>query len=251
MAASLAGKVALVTGASSGIGEAAARCLARAGVAVGVSARRADRLEALVADIEAEGGRAVAISGDVADEKAAARMVADTVEAFERLDILVNAAGIINSGGVEGADLEAWRRVMDVNLFGTLYASRAAIPHLKAQGGGDIINISSTAGRRAAAIFGPYSASKFALNGMSEAMRQELGAAGIRVCIVEPGATATEVAGGIDNPDLRAAMESHVGAETAMSAEDIGDTVVFVASLPARANVSEILIRPTADTAPM
>ena len=249
MGGTLHGKAALVTGASSGIGEAVAIALAKAGAKVGLSARRADRLDALATRISALGGEALPLSGDVSDESAAQDAVEATASAYGRLDILVNSAGIINAGGVENADTAAWRRVMEVNFFGTLFASKAAVPHLKAAGGGDIVNISSTAGRRAAAIFGPYSASKFAVNGLSEAMRQELGGAGIRVCVVEPGATRTEVAGGIDNPQLRAAMESHVGKPDAMTAEDVAETIAFIVSLPARANVSEILIRPTSDTA--
>lgn len=251
MRGALAEKVALVTGASSGIGEAAAVALAAAGARVAVSARRSDRLDQLVQRIEAEGGSAVAMPGDVADVAVATRAVEDTIKHFGRLDILVNSAGIIQPGGVENADLEQWRRVIDVNLMATLYTCRAAIGPMKAQGGGDIINISSTAGRRAAGIFGPYSTSKFGLTALTEGMRQEVGGYGIRVCIIEPGATATEVAEGIADPKTRQHMRAHVQKEGAMQAEDIADAILFVVTLPPRANVSEILIRPTIDTAPM
>lgn len=251
MTATLAGKVALVTGASSGIGEAAALALAAAGAAVAVTARRADRLADLVRRIEAAGGKALALPGDVSDEAVATRVVEDTVKAFGRIDILVNSAGIIQAGGVDNADTAEWRRVIDINLFAILYTSKAAIAHMKTQGQGDIINISSTAGRRAAGIFGPYSTSKFGLTGLTEGMRQEVGGMGIRVCIIEPGATTTEVADHITNPTLREAMKQHVGKEGAMAASDVADAIVFVASLPSRANVSQLLIRPTIDTAPM
>lgn len=251
MAGPLSGRVALVTGASSGIGEAAALALAAAGATVAVSARRADRLEALVEKIGAAGGKALAIPGDVAKEDDAARAVEDTVREFGRIDVLVNSAGVIQAGGVESLPIEEWRRVIDINLMGTLYCCKAAIGPMKRQGGGDIINISSTAGRRAAGLFGPYSTSKFGLTGLTEGLRQEVGASGIRVCIIEPGATSTEVAGGIADPTMREAMAQHVGKEGAMAASDIAEAIVFVVSLPPRANVSMMLIRPTIDVAPM
>lgn len=247
----LAGKVALVTGASSGIGEAAALALAQAGAAVALSARRVDRLEALAARIAQAGGKAIAIPGDVASEADATAAVSDAIARLGRLDILVNSAGVIQAGGVESLPLDEWRRVIDINLLGTLYTCKAAIGPMKAQGAGDIINISSTAGRRAAGIFGPYSTSKFGLTGLTEGLRQEVGGAGIRVSIVEPGATATEVAGGISDAAMRAAMSQHVAKDGAMQPEDIASAILFIASLPPRVNVSQMLIRPTIDTAAM
>lgn len=251
MTAALAGKVALVTGASSGIGEAAALALAEAGAAVAVSARRGDRLANLAGKIEAQGGRTLALPGDVTDEAVAERAVAETVSRLGRLDILVNSAGIIQAGGVENADSAEWRRVMDVNFFGTFYCCKAAVPHMRAQGGGDIINISSTSGRRSAALFGAYAPSKHALNAMSEGLRQEVGGHNIRVCVIEPGATATEVAEPMSDPKWRDMMRAHVSKQGAVMPSDVADAIVFVASLPPRANVSELLIRPTIDVAPM
>ncbi|MBK9470057.1 MAG: SDR family NAD(P)-dependent oxidoreductase [Gammaproteobacteria bacterium] len=251
MSKMLAGKVALVTGASSGIGEAAALALANAGAAVAVSARRKDRLDDLVRRIEIQGGKAIALPGDVAIERDASRAVEDTVSRLGRIEILVNSAGVIQAGGVESLPLDEWRRVIEINLMGTLYCCKAAIGPMKAQGGGDIVNISSTAGRRAAGIFGPYTTSKFGLTGMTEGLRQEVGGVGIRVCIIEPGATTTEVAGGISDSTMRAAMEQHVGKEGALAPADVADAIIFVVSLPPRANISQLLIRPTIDTAPM
>lgn len=251
MAGTLAGRVALVTGASSGIGEGAALALAAAGATVAVAARRADRLESLVKRIQSAGGKALPLPGDVVDESVAKGMVEQTVTCFGRLDILVNSAGIIQAGGVENARLDEWRRVLEVNLLATLYTCTAAISPMREQGGGDIINISSTAGRRAAAPFGPYSTSKFGLTGMTEGLRQEVGKYGIRVCIIEPGATTTEVADSISDESYRKAMQAHVSKEGAMKPEDVADAIVFVASLPRRANVSQLLIRLTIDVAPM
>jgi NADP-dependent 3-hydroxy acid dehydrogenase YdfG len=251
MADILAGKVALVTGASSGIGEATALALAAAGVAVAVSGRRKERLDALVAKIEAGGGRAVALPGDVAVECEATKSVEDSVAHFGRIDILVNSAGVNEAGGVESLTLDQWRRVIDINLYGTLYTCKAAVPHMKAQGVGDIINVSSTSGRRAAGLFGPYSTSKFGVTGLTEGLRQEVGQAGIRVSIIEPGATETDIADSITDPQWRDAIHAHVTKEGAMKASDIADTILFIVGLPRRANVSTILIRPTVDTAAM
>ena len=251
MAGALSGRVALITGASSGIGEGAAVALAAAGAQVAVSARRADRLEALVKQIEASGGKAIALPGDVSQEAVARKVVADTVARLGRIDILVNSAGVIQPGGVENANIEQWRRVMEINLMATLYTCTAAIGPMRAQGCGDIINISSIAGRRASAVFGPYSTSKFALTAMTEGMRQELGSHGIRVCIIEPGATTSAVSEGIADPKYREAIRKHVNKEGAMKPEDVAAAIVLVVSLPPRANISELLIRPTIDVAPM
>jgi NADP-dependent 3-hydroxy acid dehydrogenase YdfG len=248
MSQSLAGKVALVTGASSGIGEATAVALARAGAAVAVAARRADRLAGLVARIEREGGRAIALAGDMAVEAEAIRAVEDTAARLGRIDILINSAGVMQAGGIEGADLAEYRRVVEINLFGTVYTSRAVIPHMLHQGGGDIVTISSLAGRKGGPQTNAYSASKHAVNAMTDAMRQELGGRNIRVSILMPGATDTEVAQSISNPNWRQAIAAHVGKEGAVQPGEIADTLVFMLSMPRHVNISEISVRPTIDT---
>jgi NADP-dependent 3-hydroxy acid dehydrogenase YdfG len=249
MSSILAGKVALVTGSSSGIGEAIAATLAAEGAKVAMSARRADRLAGLAARIAKEGGTALAIPGDVTSEAEAASSVEETIARLGRLDILVNSAGIIQAGSACSANLEEWRRVMDVNFFGIVHACKAALGPMLAQGSGDIVNISSTSGRRTAKLFGAYSPSKFAVNSYSESLRQEVGGAGIRVCVVEPGATESECAENISDPEWRVKMREHVTKPGAMKAQDIADAVLFVVSMPSRANVSEILVRPTIDVA--
>ncbi|MGO4165976.1 SDR family oxidoreductase [Novosphingobium sp. YAF33] len=248
MSGQLAGKVALVTGASSGIGEAAALCLAEAGATVAVCARRVERLSGLVAQIEAAGGKALAIPGDMTLEDDARGAVEKTVEAFGRIDILINSAGIMEAGGIENCDTAIYRRVIDINLMGTVYTSAAAVPHMLEQGVGDIITISSLAGRKGGPMTSAYSASKHAVNMMTDGMRQELGGRNIRVTTLMPGATETEVADSISDPQWRTAIKAHVSKEGAVKPRDIGEALVFILAMPRRTNISEISIRPTIDT---
>lgn len=247
----LAGKVAFVTGGGTGIGEAAAMALAAAGAQVVITGRRLARLEEVVAAIQGAGGSALAIQSDVSDEADVFAAVEQTVAAFARLDIVINSAGVNEAGGIQSLDLDGWRKVIDINLWGTIYTCKAAVPHLKAAGGGDIINISSTAGRRAAGLFASYATSKHGVNGFTESIRQELGGDNIRVSLIEPGATETEIASSVSDPKWAEMMQAHVSKDGAMKAADIADAIIFILSLPRRANVSQILIRPTIDVAPM
>ncbi|MDG2004235.1 MAG: SDR family NAD(P)-dependent oxidoreductase [Novosphingobium sp.] len=248
MAGTLDGKVALVTGASSGIGAAAAIALAGAGATVAVSARRADRLEELVGQIEAAGGAALALPGDMMVEAEAIKAVEDCVAQLGRIDILINSAGVMQAGGIESADMELFRRVFDINLFATLVTCKAAAAHMLVQGGGDIINVSSMAGRKGGPMTSAYSGSKHALNAMTDGMRQELGDRNIRVTILMPGATETEVAGGIVDPQWREMIATHVSKDGAVKASEMADTMVFILSMPRNVNISEIHVRPTIDT---
>jgi NADP-dependent 3-hydroxy acid dehydrogenase YdfG len=248
MTKALLGKIALVTGASSGIGEASAIALAEAGATVALAARRADRLSALVARIEKAGGAALALPGDMTVESEATQAVEDLIARLGRIDILINSAGIMQLGGIVNCDLDEYRRVFDVNLFATLYACKAAVPHMLKHGGGDIINISSLAGRKGGPTVNAYSASKHAVNSMTDAMRQELGGKNIRVTILMPGATSTEIGDSISDPNWRAAIQTHVSREGVVLPLEIGETIVFILSLPRRVNISEIAIRPTIDT---
>ena len=247
MAGTLDGKVALVTGASSGIGEGIALALAQAGATVAVSARRAERLAGLVERIEAAGAKGLALPGDMTVEAEAIKAVDDTIAAFGRIDILINSAGIMQAGGVIDAKLDEYRRVFDINMFSALYTSSAAAPHMVAQGSGNIVNISSLAARKGGPFTSAYSASKHAVNSFTDAMRQELGGKGVRVASLMPGATTTEVGDSISDPNWRIAIQAHVADEGAVLPKDIGDTIVFMMSLPANVNIAEITVRPTSD----
>ncbi|GGN56003.1 oxidoreductase [Novosphingobium indicum] len=248
MSKPLEGKVALVTGASSGIGEGAALCLAEAGATVAMTARRADRLAGLVEKIEAMGGKALAIPGDMTVEEQARGAVEEAVSKLGSIDILINSAGIMEAGGIENCDTEIYRKVIDINLMGTVYTCAAAVPHMLEQGGGDIITISSLAGRKGGPMTSAYSASKHAVNFMTDGMRQELGDRNIRVTTLMPGATETEVGDNITDPNWRKAIQAHVAKEGAVKPRDIGEAIVFILAMPRRTNISEISIRPTIDT---
>jgi NADP-dependent 3-hydroxy acid dehydrogenase YdfG len=247
----LKGKAALVTGASSGIGEAVALALAEAGASVAVSGRRAERLEALVGQIESVGSRGLALPSDVTLEADAFMAVRKAAEYFGRLDFLINSAGVNEAGGVGSLKLDLWRKVLDVNLMGTLYSCSAALEVMKAQGDGHIVNISSTAGRRGSGDFGAYATSKFGVTGLTESMRQEVGGLGIRVSLVEPGATSTEIAEGMTDPVARAAIRQFVSRDGTMAASNIADAVLFALSMPPNVNVALMQIRPTSDISPM
>ena len=245
MAAPLEGRVAAVTGASSGIGEATALALARAGAAVALGARRGDRLRDLAERIDAEGGRARPFEVDVADEASARAFVEGAHSELGRLDVLVNNAGVMLLGPVEGADTADWRRMVDVNLLGLLYCTHAALPLMREQGGGDVVNISSVAGRVARAGNGVYALTKFGVGAFSESLRQEAIASKIRVMLVEPGFVATELQSHNAAP-VREAIDSmmdEIG--EVLSAEDIADAIAYAVSRPPHVSVNEILIRPS------
>jgi NADP-dependent 3-hydroxy acid dehydrogenase YdfG len=244
----LRGRVALITGASSGIGEGAALALAAQGVKLFVTGRRAERLEDLKARIEAAGGACAFVAGDITDEDFARSLIDLTVQRYGRLDILVNSAGSMYYSDVEHAKGKLWREAMELNLFATIYTCSAAIPVMRAQGGGDIVNISSTAGRRL--MGGPYGASKIALTSFNEGLRQEASPQGIRVSIIEPGATSSDIWEKIPDAAQREVLRTHINKDGAMKPQDIAAAIVLVCALPQRTNLCEILIRPTMDVKP-
>ncbi|NDJ17296.1 SDR family NAD(P)-dependent oxidoreductase [Myxacorys almedinensis] len=245
MSGNLAGKVAIVTGASSGIGAATAIALADAGAKVVVSARRTDRLDALVKRISDQGGVAYAIVGDVTDEQQANDLVNKTKAQYDRVDILVNNAGVMLLGMIDGANTEDWRRMVNTNVLGLMYATHAALPIMKAQGEGHIVNISSVAGRIAQAGSGVYNATKWGVNGFSEALRQEVHKDKIRVTMIEPGAVVTELTDHITDASAKERVTSWVESITPLESEDIAAAILYAVTQPSRVNVNEILIRPT------
>jgi NADP-dependent 3-hydroxy acid dehydrogenase YdfG len=242
----LEGKVALVTGASSGIGEATALTLAKFGAAVAVGARRQDRVDALAGRIEAEGGRALASRVDVSDEDDARAFVRAAHDELGGLDVLVNNAGVMLLGPVAGADTEQWRRMIGVNLLGLLYCTHAALELMAQADGGHIVNVSSVAGRRATAGAAVYNMTKFGVHAFSEALRQEALHAGVRVTIVAPGYVETELQGHNENPLVVRTMESmreKIG--DVLQAEDIADAILYAVTRPPHVDINEVLVRPT------
>jgi clavulanate-9-aldehyde reducatase len=246
VSATLEGRKAVVTGASSGIGEATALAFADAGATVALGARRKDRLEDLAKRIGAEGGTAHAFEVDVGDEAAARSFIEGAAEQMGGLDILVNNAGVMLLGPVEGGDTDEWRQMINVNVLGLLYCTQAALPLIRDSGGGNIVNISSVAGRVAAMGAGVYNFTKFGVVGFSEALRQEAMHSGIRVTVVEPGFVETELQGHNKNPVVVEAIEKmREQTGEVLQAEDIAAAIHYVVSQPQRVNIGEMLIRPT------
>ncbi|TMC50155.1 MAG: SDR family NAD(P)-dependent oxidoreductase [Chloroflexi bacterium] len=251
MSASLTGTVALVTGASSGIGEASAAAFAAEGAAVALVARRRDRLDDLAARIGGAGGTALVIETDVTKENDAREAVRRTVSELGRLDILLNNAGVMLLGRIEGADTSQWRRMLDLNVTALMTLTHAALPHLleaaagEPRGVADIVNVSSVAGRVARVGSGAYNASKWAVNAFSDALRQEVTGRHVRVGLVEPGAVDTELASHNTDPEVVATMQRRFGAIERMSAGDIAEIVTFMVTRPRRVALNELLVRPT------
>jgi len=246
----LAGTVALVTGASSGIGEATAESLARAGAAVALVARRRDRLEALADRLRDEEARVAIVEADVTDPAQAQDAVQQTVLDLGRLDILVNNAGVMLLGPVLDAPLEEWEEMVHVNLLGLLYCTHAALPHLlsSAQNSprscADLVNISSVAGRVARSGSGVYNLTKHGVGAFSEALRQEVTGRHLRVSIIEPGAVATELVSH-NRPEIQESIREWFGLIERLHAQDIAEAIAYVVTRPWRMAINEVLIRPT------
>jgi NADP-dependent 3-hydroxy acid dehydrogenase YdfG len=252
MPSTLIGTVALVTGASSGIGAATARRLAEDGASVALVARRRDRLEALAAEINQAGGTGLVLEADITDRTQAEAAVAQAVERLGRLDILVNNAGLMLLGPVLDTDPEEWDRMIAINVQGLLYTTRAALPHLlraavdeDLRQVADIVNIGSIAGRVAWNGYAAYSFTKFGLNGFTESLRQEVTRRHVRVGVLEPGGVATEL-GSHNNPEVRNEMIDPFYEQTEVLApEDIADGVAYMVTRPRHTAIGELWIMPT------
>ena len=240
----LTGKVAVITGASSGIGEATALSLAQAGVKLVLAARRKERLEALTQKIKDMGAEAVIFAADLRGADQAAACIDKAAQAFGRIDILVNNAGTMLLSPIDRAEPSDWQSMLEINLLSLMYTSRAALIKMRAQGSGHIVNISSVAGRSAGPTAGGYNASKWGVNGFSEALRREAHRDGIRVTVIEPGVVATELTDHIPDEETRTTYEARVGEMEPLESKDIAAAIFYALTQPQRVNVNEILIRP-------
>lgn len=237
-------KVIVITGASSGLGEAAARMLAAKGAAVVLGARRLDKIEALADEISRAGGRAVAVKTDVSDRQQVQHLVNMAVEQYGRIDVLLNNAGVMPLSLVEALQVEEWEQMIDINLKGVLYGVAAALPAMIAAGSGHIINVASTAGHRVGPTTAVYSATKYAVRALSEGIRQEVTPHNIRTTIISPGASATGLMDSISDEKLRHSLRE--GASVfSLPPETFARMVLFAIEQPEEVDVNEILFRPT------
>jgi NADP-dependent 3-hydroxy acid dehydrogenase YdfG len=253
MGNALEGTVALVTGASSGIGEATARALAAEGAKVAVAARRLERLERLAEEIGQGGHTALAIESDITDQEQAIAAVERTADELGRLDIVVNNAGQMLLGPIEDAPTEEWDRMIDLNLKGLINTTHAALPHLLSaaaespRGCADVINVSSVAGRIARSGSGIYNLTKHGVGAFSESFRQEFASRKVRSTLIEPGAVETELTDHIRDGVREQVRERFADIES-LKAEDVAEAIAFAVTRPWHVSVNELLIRPTEQT---
>ncbi|TXK50072.1 SDR family oxidoreductase [Pontibacter qinzhouensis] len=239
------GKVVVITGASSGLGEETARHFSAQGAAVALGARRADRIQLLAEEINKNGGRAIAVTTDVAQREQVQRLVAAAVEQFSRVDVVLNNAGVMPLSPLERLNVEEWDQMIDVNLKGVLYGIAAALPYMKQQKSGHIINVSSVAGHKLFSGSAVYSATKFGVRALSEGLRQEMKPYNIRTTIISPGAVKTELLEHISEKDIQEANQDYVG-QVGVTPDAFARLIAFAISQPEEVDINEILFRPTA-----
>ncbi|WP_198412952.1 SDR family oxidoreductase [Izhakiella australiensis] len=243
---SIKNKIALITGASSGIGAATARKLAAEGLIVGLAARRTERLEALVAEITAAGGRAVALKTDVTDPASCKTAAAALIAQFGRIDVLVNNAGLMPLSDIDSLKVAEWQRMVDVNVSGVLNATAAVLPQMIDQHSGHIFNLSSIAGRKVFTGLTVYCATKAAVAAFSDGLRMEIGPKhNIRVTCVQPGAVKSELYEQISDAAYRQQMDNLAASMTFLEGEDIANTILFALQSPQRMDVAELFVLPT------
>jgi NADP-dependent 3-hydroxy acid dehydrogenase YdfG len=238
------GKIVVITGASSGLGEATARLLSAQGATVVLGARRTDRLQALADELKGKGGKALAAATDVTDFEQVKRLVQTAVQTYGRIDVMINNAGIMPRAPLERLNIADWDRTIDINIKGVLYGIAAALPHMKQQKSGHIINVSSVAGHKVGPGFAVYAATKYAVRALSEGLRQEVKPYNIRTTVISPGAVATELPGSVTEPDVAATVQKFYD-EIAIPADSFARVVAFAMSQPEDVDVNEILFRPT------
>ena len=237
-------KVVVITGASSGLGEATARLLSAQGASVVLGARRVDRLQSLANELTASGGKALVIATDVTHCDQVKRLVDAAVQTYGRIDVMINNAGLMPQSPLERLKIEEWDRTIDVNIKGVLYGIAAALPHMKQQKAGHIINVSSVAGHKVGPGFAVYAATKHAVRALSEGLRQEVKPYNIRTTVISPGAVATELPNSVTEPDIAERIHKFYK-EIAIPAESFARAVAFAMSQPEDVDVNEILFRPT------
>jgi NADP-dependent 3-hydroxy acid dehydrogenase YdfG len=239
------GKIVVITGASSGMGETAAKHLATLGATVVLGARRADRIENLAKDIQDTGGKALAIATDVTRRDQVKKLIDSAVEKFGKVDVILNNAGIMPLSPMERLNVDEWDRMIDVNIKGVLNGIAAVLPHMKNQKSGQIINTSSVAGHKTFPGSSVYSATKFAVMALSEGLRMEVKPYNIRTTIVSPGAVKTELLDHISETDVQQANKDYVGA-VGISPDSFARVVAFAISQPEDIDINKIIFRPTA-----
>lgn len=240
----IAGKVIVITGASSGLGECTARHLSALGAIVVLGARRADKLESLVADIEKQGGEAIAVTTDVTRKEQVASLLQIAVEKYGRVDVLLNNAGLMQQSRLDSLKTDEWDNMIDVNLKGTLYGIAAALPYMQAQKSGHIINVSSVAGHKVTAAGSVYCATKHAVRAISEGLRAEVKEWNLRTTIISPGAVDTELTDHITEKEIGQGMRDFYK-QHAVGADSFARIVEFAITQPENVDINEILYRPT------
>ena len=244
MSNNIEGKVVVITGASSGLGEATARHLSAQGATLVLGARRTDRIESLAAALSASGGKALAITTDVTHCDQVKRLVDAGAQTYGRIDVMINNAGLMPQAPLERLKIDEWERMIDVNIKGVLYGIAAALPHMKRQKAGHFINVSSVAGHKVGQGFAVYAATKYAVRALSEGLRQEVKPYNIRTTVISPGAVATELPNTATDPDSADRVRKFY-ADVAIPADSFARAVAFAVSQPEEVDINEILFRPT------
>jgi NADP-dependent 3-hydroxy acid dehydrogenase YdfG len=244
MSNNIEGKVIVITGASSGLGEATALHLASQGATVVLGARRQDRIKSLADELTGKGGKALAVSTDVTRREQVQRLVDAAVQAHGRIDVMINNAGLMPQALLERLQIDEWDRMIDVNVKGVLYGIAAALPHMQRQKAGHFVNVSSVAGHKVGPGFAVYAATKHAVRALSEGLRQEVKPYNIRTTVISPGAVATELPNSVTDPDTAARIRKFYE-EAAIPADSFARAVAFAISQPDEVDVNEIVFRPT------